>query len=125
MTALIGLGAYLFAFLRPYADPPSDLKLSLPIVFGIPWVLMSQLIAEMIFVGLVSYEDDSDSDREWLGRAAGFVAAAAIGWAVTAFLSIAVGNLIIDEIYPHLGAYIATLGGMSGVATALIGKSSE
>ena len=34
----------------------TDFKLSLPIIFGIPWVLMSQLIAEMIFVGLVSYE---------------------------------------------------------------------
>ena len=53
---LIGLGAYLFALLQPYAEP-TDFKLSLPIVFGIPWVLMSQLIAEMIFVGLVSYED--------------------------------------------------------------------
>ena len=123
--ALIGLGAYLFAFLRPYADP-SDLKLSLPIVFGIPWVLMSQLIAEMIFVGLVSYEDQSDSDREWLGRAAGWVSAAAIGWAVMAFLSVGVGNfLYLLSFHYDIGRYITALGGVSGIATALLGMSGK
>ncbi len=122
--ALVGLGAFLFSHLNSYGSP-SEFKLSLPIMFGIPWVLASQLIAEMVFVGLVSYEKGSDSDREWLGRAAGFVTVAAIGWAVTAFLSIAVGNYIIHEIYPRLGAYVATLGGMSGIATALIGKSGK
>jgi Patatin-like phospholipase len=125
--ALIGLGAYLFAFLRPYAAP-TDFKLSLPIVFGIPWVLMSQLIAEMIFVGLVSYEDQSDSDREWLGRAAGWVSAAAIGWAVMAFLSVGVGNFlyILSSHYDYdIGRYITALGGVSGVATALLGLSGK
>jgi len=132
--ALVGLGAYLFSVLHRYlvTAPPSeattqlsDLILSLPIMFGIPWVLTSQLAAEKLFIGLVSYEPDSDSDREWLGRASGFAIAVAIGWAVTAFLSIAVGNCIIHEIYPYLGAYVATLGGMSGIATTLIGKSSK
>ncbi len=127
--ALVGLGAYLFNLRGPYKSSPDDLTLLLPIMFGIPWVLTSQLAAEMIFVGLVSYESDSDSDREWLGRAAGFVTASAIVWAVTAFLSLAVGHYIIHEeqarqSLSHLGAYIATLGGMSGIATALIGKSS-
>ncbi len=123
--ALVGLGAYLFTLRGPYTKPsPSDLTLSLPIMFGIPWVLGSQLAAEMVFVGLVSFESDSDSDREWLGRAAGLTTIAAIGWAVTAFLSIGVGNLIFHT-DPHLGAYIASLGGISGIATALVGKSSK
>jgi hypothetical protein len=125
--ALVGLGAYLFTLLVPYTDAHRDLTLSAPIIFGIPWVLVSQLAAEMIFVGLVSYEIDSDSDREWLGRAAGWVIVAAIGWAATAFLSIGVGYLVVrgDSLWPHLGHYIAALGGMSGVATALIGKSGK
>ena len=123
--ALVGLGAYLFALLQPYAMR-TDFKLSLPIIFGIPWVLMSQLIAEMIFVGLVSYEPDSDSDREWLGRAAGWVSAAAIGWAVTAFLSVGVGNLVHQNYFHYdLGRYITALGGVSGIATALIGMSGK
>jgi hypothetical protein len=123
--ALIGLGAYLFALLRPYAEP-TDFKLSLPIVFGIPWALMSQLIAEMIFVGLVSYEDDSDSDREWLGRTAGWISAAAIVWAVTAFLSVGVGNfLYLLSFHYDIGRYITALGGVSGIATALLGMSGK
>ena len=121
--ALVGLGAYLFVLLNPYGAR-TDFNLSLPIIFGIPWVLMSQLIAEMIFVGLVSYEIDSDSDREWLGRAAGLVSAAAIGWAVTAFLSVGVGNLVYHNDF-DLGRYITALGGVSGIATALIGKSGK
>jgi hypothetical protein len=123
--ALLGVGAYLFALLQPYAIR-TDFKLSLPIIFGIPWVLMSQLIAEMTFVGLVSYEPDSDSDREWLGRAAGWVSAAAIGWAVTAFLSVGVGNLVHQNYFHYdLGRYIAALGGVSGIASALIGMSGK
>ena len=123
--ALIGLGAYLFALLQPYAER-TDFKLSLPIIFGIPWVLMSQLIAEMIFVGLVSYELDSDSDREWLGRAAGWISAVAIGWAVTAFLSVGIGNLAYQNSFHYdLGRYITALGGVSGIATALLGMSGK
>jgi hypothetical protein len=122
--ALVGLGAYLFTLLSPYVPPRSDFTLSAPIIFGIPWVLLSQLCAEMVFAGLVSYEDDSDSDREWLGRAAGLVSAVAIGWAVTTFLSIGVGNLVLQNYFHYdLGRYIAALGGISGIATALIGKS--
>jgi hypothetical protein len=123
--ALIGLGAYLFASQCPYAAP-TDLKLFQPIVFGIPWVLMSQLIAEMIFVGLVSYEDQSDSDREWLGRAAGWVSASAIGWAVMAFLSVGVGNFLYLMSFDYdIGRYITALGGVSGIATALLGMSGK
>jgi Patatin-like phospholipase len=123
--ALIGLGAYLFALLQPYVER-TDFKLSLPIIFGIPWVLMSQLIAEMIFVGLVSYELDSDSDREWLGRAAGWISAVAVGWAVTAFLSVGIGNLAYQNSFHYdLGRYITALGGVSGIATALLGMSGK
>ena len=46
-------------------------------ILGVPWVLMSQLVAEIIFVGLVSDEVKADADREWLGRAAGWLAAGA------------------------------------------------
>jgi hypothetical protein len=134
--ALIGLGAYLFALRQPY-EVRTDFTLSLPIIFGIPWVLMSQLIAEMIFVGLASYERDSDpergadkergsdSDREWLGRAAGWVSVAAIGWAVITFLSVGVGNLVWNHQHYDLGRYIAALGGGSGIATALLGMSGK
>jgi hypothetical protein len=94
-----------------------------PIIFGVPWVLTSQLVAEMIFVGLTSYERASDSDREWLGRAAGWVAVAAVVWAVTALLSIAIGHYIIQ--YVFLGKYVVSFGGVSGIVAAVIGNSEK
>ena len=77
---VVGLGAHLYAGLMPYADGTEHKvwMILLPVILGVPWVLLSQLFADMVFVGLVSYEVNSDADREWLGRAAGWVAAAAL-----------------------------------------------
>jgi hypothetical protein len=123
---LVGLGAILFTMLHPYssANDNIDLRLLLPMIFGVPWVLTSQLAAEMIFVGLVSYEYESDSDREWLGRSAGWVMAAAIAWVLTAALSIALGYYV-QEFYPALGKYFASLGGVAGIATAFIVRAAR
>src|SRR5262249_24343056 len=43
------------------------------VYLGVPLMLVAQLIAEMIFVGLTSEVPNSDEDREWLGRAAGLL----------------------------------------------------
>jgi hypothetical protein len=128
--ALVGLGAYLFALLRPYGasgtiSPRHELwNLLLPMILGVPWVLLSQLVAEMIFVGLTSYETNSDSDREWLGRAAGWVAASAIIWAIVAFLTLAGGHFVLKSI-EVLGPLVGSVGGVAGIVTALLGKSSQ
>ena len=125
--ALIGLGAYLYLRFLPYSTTCSpngqSWHLMMPVIFGVPWVLLSQLIADSVFVGLVSYEPMSDSDREWLGRAAGWLAAAAIAWAVTAFLVFEGGHALqfSDEWIKKL---IAAAGGISGIVVALLGKSS-
>ena len=50
--------------------------------------------------------------------------AAAIAWMLLAALSIALGYYI-QESYHQLGTYFASLGGVTGLATALIGKSSK
>ena len=47
---------------------------------GVPLMLLAQLLAEMIFVGLTSEEVYSDEDREWLGRAAGLALLAGTAW---------------------------------------------
>jgi Patatin-like phospholipase len=124
---LVGLGVVSFAALDPYnPKTPGEANLNtlLPMILGIPWVLVSQLAAEAMFVGLTSYGKDADSDREWLGRAGGFTAAAAVGWAVTALLSVGVGHYIIQKDAFHLQSLTASLGAISGVVTALLGKSS-
>jgi hypothetical protein len=130
---LVGLGAYLFLLLRPYSGASCTPTLNahwyvlLPIIFGVPWVLMAQLTADNIFGGLVSYQPDSDSDREWLGRAAGWLAAIAIAWALIAFLVFAGGYAVLDGEFA-LRKYVVASGGVAGVisaiVTALLGKSS-
>ncbi len=121
---LVGFGAHLFTLMSPYTGGQSIWLILLPVIFGVPWVLISQLLAEMVFVGLASYERNSDSDREWLGRAAGWVAATAVVWGLTTFIVFAGGQFLItaDTV---LRPYIASAGGIAGIVAALIGKSTQ
>jgi hypothetical protein len=123
--ALVGLGAYLFSLLDPYPVEPGKIRiLLLSIIFGVPWILTSQLAAENIFIGFVSYESESDADREWLGRAAGWLAAGAIAWAVIAFLVFA-GEYAVRVAYVISIKSLVAAGGITGIATALLGMSSS
>ena len=107
----------------PYTGDQSIWIILVPVILGVPWVLAAQLLAEMIFVGLVSYEANSDADREWLGRSEGWTAASAIIWALTSLIAFAGGHLLI-EAHAWLGPYIAAIGGVAGIAGALLGRSA-
>ena len=126
---LVGLGAHLFTFLMPYSDAAkTDLwTILVPVIFGLPWVLLSQLFADMIFVGLVSYEKNSDADREWLGRASGWIMISGVIWIVATFISFAGGYFLIDDdVYgKYVAPYIASVGGIAGIVTAWIGKTGS
>lgn len=125
---LVGYGAHLYAGLMPYSGDPKDgVKLILlPVILGVPWILVAQLFAEMVFVGLVSYQPNSDADREWLGRAAGWVAATAVAWILVTFITFAGGYLLIDYLYGKVIApYLVSAGGISGIITAWLGKSAK
>ncbi|MFM9940440.1 MAG: peptidoglycan-binding domain-containing protein [Hyphomicrobiaceae bacterium] len=50
------------------------------ILLGVPLFLTAHLIGEMIYVGLSSHAQDSDQDREWLGRSGGLFILAALAW---------------------------------------------
>jgi hypothetical protein len=118
--ALMALGVYLYV--KVYGTglwlfKPSEVLL---IVFGVPWALTSQLLAEMIFVALSSYETNSDSDREWLGRAAGWYLLVVLGWPFLMFLVFVAGALVAD-IYQSYRAWATGLG--TGGLTAWLGKS--
>jgi hypothetical protein len=126
--ALVGFGAALYVWLVPYPANQKNIEcLLLPIIFGVPWVLTAQLLADNIFGGLVSYEASSDADREWLGRAAGWLAAIAIAWALVAFLVFA-GDYFVLRLVALNHQIIVAAGGVfaiiSGIVTAFIGKSS-
>jgi hypothetical protein len=127
--ALVGFGAYLFVQLA-VSDVALIWKILIVVTLGIPWVLISQLLAEMIFIGLVSYELNSDADREWLGRCAGWVAGTAVIWAGTTFVVIGGSYFLIDsgllaEARSFVSMTIAAAGGVAGIVAALIGKSSH
>jgi patatin-like phospholipase len=119
--ALLGVGAY------AYNQAPVEAyllfnDLLLPVIFGVPWVIASQMIAEMIFVALTSYQRNSDSDREWLARTAGWYLLAALAWLVGTLLIFA-GSLMAEGLVHGVEKWLAPLGGISGALSAWIGKS--
>src|SRR5262249_40876216 len=61
--ALLGIGAYVYN-LAPLDGSLLFNDLLLPVMFGVPWVLLSQMIAEMIFVGLSSYQRRPDLTKD-------------------------------------------------------------
>ena len=113
-------------FLYIYHVLPSGIGIFQPreallLVLGVPWALTAQLIAEMIFVGLTSWEEESDGDREWLARAAGWYLLTILGWALLMFL-VFVGSQFAQNVYAQVQAWLVA--GGTGTITALVGKSA-
>ena len=120
---LIGFGAHLYSLMEPYSPTADVWDILVPVIFGVPWVLLSQLFADMVFVGLTSYQKKSDEDREWLGRAAGWVAASAVGWVIMTLITVYGGYFLTKTAEPWIANAIAAAGGVSGIVTAWLGKS--
>ena len=71
-----------------------DLKHTLVLIlFGVPLLLWAQMAAEMIFVGLSSYQPHSEDDREWLGRTAAFSLLVSAGWLIVMYLIFVGGDI--------------------------------
>jgi hypothetical protein len=83
--AIIGFGVYFYLIVPDLGVLDYQLYF-LHFVFGVPWILGAQLVADMIFAGLSSYEADSDADREWLGRVASWILVVAVAWLVLTYL---------------------------------------
>ena len=89
-------------------------------VYGIPAFLTAHLTAEMVFVGLTAYQRNSDDDREWFGRSAGWFMALAVGWFAAALLAVLVADLVQGRHATSMtfttlvsGGFTAWLGGSS------------
>jgi len=130
--ALLGLGAYLFLtddtrfLIGAPAVPKRTADVLVLAIYGVPWLISAQLTAEMVFVGLTSWQRDSDADREWFGRSTGYFAAAAIIWLVVAFTILVGAELAWHYALSSYAKYSsAALGIVTGGLSTVLGASGK
>jgi hypothetical protein len=93
---------------------------------GVPMLLGAQLLAEMLFVGLSSYQQNSDDDREWLGRSAALTLLAGIGWMVLMYLIYVGGDIAYNMIEKPLESLLLFgLLYVTSVIAAALGRSER
>jgi hypothetical protein len=126
-------GVLLSLLLYVYLVIPDQGTLTLPIkflhlVFGVPLVLVAQVISDSVFVGLSSNASDSDADREWFGRASGWFLAFALIWFVLTFL-VFFGTILSEQAFSaqtvaQIKTITPVIAGATGWITATLGMSS-
>jgi len=103
-----------------------DLKHTLVLIhFGVPLLLWAQMTAEMIFVGLSSYQLHSEDDREWLGRSAALSLLVSAGWLIVMYLIFVGGDIAYKMMMPdrkETKLLVAALA-LTAVLAALLGRS--
>jgi PDZ domain/Patatin-like phospholipase len=124
----LGSGLYFFATLpggeqseAMFIDSPA-----LPLTIGAPLMLCSLVVSLYAFLGLSCYRPQSDADREWLGRAGGWMLVAAIGWFVVSLLTFGAFLLWLrygrSALEGLINGSIIPISGISGLVTALLSK---
>lgn len=91
------------------------------VCFAVPLFLTAFLLATTLFVGLVSRLTDDD-DREWLARFGGWVLIVIVGWALVGSFVI-YGPVLLSRLEPSGKAIAGAVGVLSGVGSALLGRS--
>jgi hypothetical protein len=103
-------------FLHPADFAPYYVWLAFPLL------LLLFLVATTVYVGLASYQT-SDADREWWARSGGWILIGLVTWVVGSGLVIFGPDLVFSP-GGLLRQGFAALGGISGLMTILLGKSS-
>jgi len=114
----VGCGA-LAGVLVVLAFGPYNQDLRERVVVTVGAFMLAILAAEILYVGLASYANTGDDDREWLARAAGWLFAGALVWMTLAAIVLYAGA--IAGLYAALGALAASV--ITGSVTAGIGSS--
>ena len=92
-------------------------RIYMVIAAGVAWTMLAVLTADLLFTGLTSYHRYGEADREWSARAAGFLAAAALGW-----LSF---SAVVLYGPPASAAILGMVGGVAGLVTLALGNSAK
>ena len=94
-------------------------------VLGSSWTMLSIFGGELIYVGLRSYAKRGDSDREWLARAAGWLTAGAVSWALIAAVAL-FGPPVLTAGTTTVASWVTvTVGGMSGAIAVTLASSTK
>ncbi|HZP86005.1 MAG TPA: patatin-like phospholipase family protein, partial [Burkholderiales bacterium] len=89
-------------------------------MLGVPGVVLAILAGMTLFIGIVSKKKwIDDEDREWWARFGAWILVATLSWVVLSAITL-LGPLLLFE-WPRL---LGALGGLSGLAAVLLGKSA-
>ena len=137
---LVGLGFFWLFYYHLHLYPQNAAGVSpvilivskavAPLIIGVPWILVSQFFAQMVFVGLTSYRQNFNADQEWFGRASGWMLIIAAVWELGMFVVFAhslvgYGNRpITAEIYRFMAYWAVPVTGVAGLVVALLGTSN-
>lgn len=113
-----GLLTFLMAS-RVFRNPVSPEVLSWYAVFAVPALLGAFILGETLFAGLAGRWTD-DEDREWWARCAAWLLIVLAVWIVVTGVVI-YGPILLA----YQGKIFAPLGGLAGLATALLARSSR
>lgn len=91
------------------------------VVLGLSGIVLAYLAGDILYAGLASFSPRGNIDREWLARAAGWLAAVAVGWAVLCAIVLYLPDALTGTVAK---LFVGGVGGLSGIVTLLLGSSS-
>ena len=119
ITGAIGGGLLWLGATQLFPQPIA--KMELYTVFAVPLFMALFFLAIMAFAG-VSSRWTNDQDREWWGRATGWLIAVAVGWMVISSL-VVLGPYLLSVSISAI--WTVTTGGIAGTLTVLAGRNSS
>jgi hypothetical protein len=109
---LISVGMQFMAW---WSDHPRPI-----VVLGLSTVVIAYLIGDIGYAGAASFSPRGNIDREWLARAAGWLSAVAVIWALVSAIALYAPYAFHALVPPLTGLGV---GGVSGVLTLFLGSS--
>ena len=95
------------------------------VVAGVGWAMFALLFGDNLYVGLASYAQDGDSEREWRARSSGWIFAVTLVWIVLSGI-VLFGPQGLDSLESAWGWKLAAAGGgVSGLVSILTGASAK